>query len=264
MNIVDAHCHVSPVWYEPVETLLYQMDRVGVAQAILIQLLGQFDNSYQQECIRLFPHRFASVVAVNPQAGDAGEQLQQLMSKGASGLRMPAIPQADSERVDALWRTAVELKVPLSCVGTATQFTSAVFARRLASAADNPVVLEHLGGIARPDFDGNSDTLASVMALKRFSQVHLKLPGLGQLGKRTALSQHPPIEASAAALLLQVATHFGPDRMMWGSDFPPVATREGYANSLAWPADVLRDWSENQRAAAFGANARRVFRLGTT
>ncbi len=38
MIIVDSHCHISPVWYEPVESLLFQMDRNDVAHAVLIQM----------------------------------------------------------------------------------------------------------------------------------------------------------------------------------------------------------------------------------
>ena len=38
MVIVDTHCHVSPYWYEPVETLLHQMNSNGVDKAVLIQL----------------------------------------------------------------------------------------------------------------------------------------------------------------------------------------------------------------------------------
>ena len=53
--IADSHCHVSPHWYEPVESLLFQMDRNGVEHAVLIQMQSQFDNSYQQECIQRFP-----------------------------------------------------------------------------------------------------------------------------------------------------------------------------------------------------------------
>ena len=47
MVIVDTHCHVSPYWYKPVETLLHQMNSNGVDKAVLIQL-GQvriYDNS---------------------------------------------------------------------------------------------------------------------------------------------------------------------------------------------------------------------------
>ena len=33
-------------------------------------------------------------------------------------------------------------------------------------------------------------------------------------------------------LLKMTLDAFGSDRMMWGSDFPPVSFREGYRNSL--------------------------------
>jgi L-fuconolactonase len=46
MVVVDTHCHASPYWYEPVETLLDQMNRHGVAQATLIQIGGEYDNAY--------------------------------------------------------------------------------------------------------------------------------------------------------------------------------------------------------------------------
>ena len=39
MPIVDTHCHVSQVYYEPVETLLFQMDRAGVDHAVFHERL---------------------------------------------------------------------------------------------------------------------------------------------------------------------------------------------------------------------------------
>ncbi len=62
MRIVDSHCHVSPVWYEPVESLLHQMEQNGVEHAVLIQMRGQANNEYQFECVRRYPGRFAPVV----------------------------------------------------------------------------------------------------------------------------------------------------------------------------------------------------------
>ena len=33
MPIVDSHTHVASSWYEPIETLLWEMDRNGVDQS---------------------------------------------------------------------------------------------------------------------------------------------------------------------------------------------------------------------------------------
>ena len=36
---------------------------------------------------------------------------------------------------------------------------------------------------------------------------------------------------------------FGPRRIMWGSDYPPVSSREGYLNSLRTPQEYLAQLS---------------------
>lgn len=39
---------------------------------------------------------------------------------------------------------------------------------------------------------------------------------------------------------------------MWGSDYPPVSYREGYANSLRFPLAELERKSEAELQAVFG------------
>jgi L-fuconolactonase len=254
MIIVDSHCHASPIWYEPVETLLFQMDRAGVGKAILIQLLGQTDNSYQTECVRRFPARFASVVGVDSASTAAPETLKRLAAQGAKGVRLR--PDAS----DALWCVAEESRLAVSCVGTASSFCSPGFAARLSAFPKLSVVLEHLGGTARPDFDGKDETRASLMALSRFGNVSLKMPGLGQIAKRSPnLSTVNPLEPGAADILLEAVRHFGANRLMWGSDFPPVASREGYVNALRWAQEALSSLSQNQKNEIFGGTAAHIF-----
>ena len=79
MVVVDSHCHASQDWYEPIETLLFEMDRYGVDQAVLIQIIGQYDHSYQSECVRRSPGRLASVVLVDWQQPDAPQALARLL-----------------------------------------------------------------------------------------------------------------------------------------------------------------------------------------
>ena len=40
--IVDSHCHAGESWYEPIETLLSQMDSNGVNKGVLIGHLGAY------------------------------------------------------------------------------------------------------------------------------------------------------------------------------------------------------------------------------
>ena len=55
---------------------------------------------------------------------------------------------------------------------------------------------------------------------------------------------------------------FGARRMMWGSDFPPVASREGYKNALHGAMEHPAFGSEEDREWAFGKTAMDVWKLG--
>jgi L-fuconolactonase len=49
---------------------------------------------------------------------------------------------------------------------------------------------------------------------------------------------------------------FGPDRMIWGSDWPRVTNREGYRNSLRYTWAQMEDWCPKaDLAKIFGGNA---------
>ena len=262
--MVDSQCHVSPIWFEPVETLLDQMARNAVDKAVLLQMLGQTDNAYQQLCLRRFPGRFASVVMVDCEDPDAVSQLHELAEQGATGLRLR--PAARSPGADpwALWRAAAELDLAVSCVGNSAAFCNPGFERVVGTLPHLRIVLEHLGGTSQAD-----DTEAAraarlrVMDLGRFANVHMKIPGLGELqprlppfaGARSLFSTERP------EFLDRALEAFGPARLMWGSDFPVVSSREGYGNSLRLCREVLRDLRPSELDDIFGGVAQRVFNL---
>jgi L-fuconolactonase len=56
-----------------------------------------------------------------------------------------------------------------------------------------------------------------------------------------------------------VCACFGPQRMMWGSDWPVVNLAGGYAQWLAAAETLLADLSPDETAAVFGGTAARVY-----
>src|SRR5260370_22583827 len=150
MPTVAAHCHASRIWYEPVETLLFQMDRDNVDAAILIQMVGQTDNAYQQECLARFPGRFASVVIVDAQKPDAAEQLRKLKSEGASGVRLRATTRSPGADPLEIWHAAAELRLSVSCPGTSADFASEAFAHLAPELRNATLLAEHLPPPTRP------------------------------------------------------------------------------------------------------------------
>ena len=56
-----------------------------------------------------------------------------------------------------------------------------------------------------------------------------------------------------------VVTCFGPQRMLWGSDWPVVDLAGGYAKWFAATETLLADLSAGEKADIFGGNAARVY-----
>ena len=54
---------------------------------------------------------------------------------------------------------------------------------------------------------------------------------------------------------------FGPERMMWGSDYPPVSGREGYGNALRLTLEQFQSKSKYDKEMIFGRVAGDVFRF---
>ena len=263
MPVIDTHCHASLIWYEPVETLLFEMDRNGVDFAVLIQMQGQTDNSYQEECVRRFPDRLASVVIVDTSKPDAPDQLRRLAERGASGIRLRADVRSPGDDPLAIWREAERLGLPVSCAGTSAEFASTEFGEIPRVLPGLKIIAEHLASANRPDNEAaeRQQRLAAFQSLGGNPNVFMKVHGLGEFAPRAMPPAAFPFVQPIQPYLQQVYELFGPERMMWGSDFPPVASREGYANALRFCREQFADKPSEGRAQIFGATAAHVFRV---
>lgn len=263
MDIVDTHCHTSPYWYEPVEMLIDQMDRNGVEKAVLVQLAGQYDNSYQFDCEQRYPGRLASVVLVDTRRHDAPQQLEQLVEQGARGVRLPADTRSAGDDPLSLWRKAADLRLPVSCSGSSEQFAADSFTEVLAAFPSLPVIIEHLGGLKATGGEMPSTALMQkIFALARYPNTYIKIHGLGEICRRNMPVTTPfPFDPAGLSILRGAYDAFGPERMMWGSDYPPVSGREGYANALRLPVDVFASKPEEARRLIFGGVAAKIFGL---
>jgi L-fuconolactonase len=257
-EIVDAQCSTSAIWFLPVESLVGEMDRTGVRRAVLVQLEGEFDNDYQFNAVRRHPGRFANVVALDYGRPDASSTLAALAHRGACGVRLPATARSPGNDPLAIWKAVGDLKLSISCSGNAAEYFSADFANLLAAIPTVPVVLEHSGGAY--GYRAPIDDLKKVYALARFQNVYVKFGGMSEFCTRAVpVAESFPFVRPIPPVLDMIYDTFGPDRMMWGSDYPPVAGREGYRNALHYPMDQLMAKSDEDRAWIFGRTAAKVF-----
>jgi L-fuconolactonase len=263
MRIIDTHCHAAPVWYEPVESLLYQMDQHEIEQAVLVQIRGYFDNDYQFECEKRYPGRFVSVVLVDVGRPDAVDQLERLAGQGARGVRLAPDDRSPGADPLAIWRKAAELGLSVSCGGSSGHFAAAEFAQLVASLPTLPIIIEHLASLKATGAQLPPEEMRrQIWSLARYPNVYMKIHGLGEICHRNLPVTTPfPFDPAGLTILHEAYAAFGAPRMMWGSDYPPVSGREGYAAALRFPQAEFASLSETERILIFGGVAAKLYGL---
>jgi L-fuconolactonase len=260
MMIVDSHVHVCPLWYEPVETLLFQMERNSVNKALLVPMVGKY-NEYEYECIGKYPGRFASISQVDGKRPDALDLIEADAEKGAVGIRIGVedLPEADHLPI---WRKAAQLGLNVSCHGSIDNFSTKEFIEIVEEFSDLKIVLEHLGGAAKTKKfpKPNYQLFHNVLTLSRYSNVYLKLPGFGEFFDRPRPLTNPVFDHAPEQIKI-LYDAFGPKRIMWGSDFPNCSSREGYHNVLLYPLEKIAFLNQEDKEWIFGKTALSVWNI---
>jgi L-fuconolactonase len=240
--------------------LLNQMHANGVDKAALIQHRGTYDSSYLFECAQRFPGKFAVVAMVDTARDDGPTQLQRWADLGAVGVRLAPLERSPSPDPLAVWRKAAELGLLVSSLGDVAGFASQEFEHAVAEFPDMPIIIEHLAGVRQGATPPYSE-YKRALALSKYPNTYIKVGGLGEISVRPQVLEAGFRFDHTPPLIEMAYDAFGPRRMMWGSDYPPVSGREGYRNALEGVANhpALRD--PEDRAWVMGETALGVFRL---
>ena len=125
------------------------------------------------------------------------------------------------------------------------------FARRHSTL---PIVIDHAG---KPAIASGTpgEWGADLARLAALPNVHCKLSGLvTEAGPGWTVDDLQPC-------VRQVFACFGPQRVLWGSDWPVLNLSSDYAAWLGATRELLAYLDSRERAAVFGGNARRIYRL---
>jgi L-fuconolactonase len=221
MEIVDAYAHCGLSKYEPIEKVRATMAAAGVSQAVLVQHLGEFDNSYIGSVVESDRDHFAGVLLVDHRAADAIETLERWMASGHfQGIRLTAEAISQSP---ALLSTASNLGLVIVLYAPdGIRPIIQPLEKELQTAPFTRLVVTHLGNpkLEHGDF---AESAHDVFRLAKFANVYLQLSGMKMFCPFPHELLYP--------LVADAFTHFGPSRMLWGSNYPVVGT----------PADYLAD-----------------------
>lgn len=258
MRIVDSHCHASPYYFEPVELLLFQMDRVGVEKAVLTQHSGNVNNWYLIECARRFPGRFTVVGRISTDREDASVTLEQWQREGMVGVRFRPVTRSPGRDSLAIWRKVAELGLVVSCIGSEAEFASAEFRHLVEQLPELIIIIEHLGR-ASSDEEPPYTLFREVLALAKYPNVYIKVGGLGEICHRPIAYDEPMQFEKIPPFVAMIYEAFGSRRMMWCSDYPPVSYREGYANAFRFLLEHMTFCPQEDKEWIFGKTALSVF-----
>jgi predicted TIM-barrel fold metal-dependent hydrolase len=284
-GIIDAHAHVfrpatvssrgvdqlAPADRDaPVEDLLELMARNGVDAAVLVPLDAHDD--YVAQVLAEYPKTFAAIAVATPgelQVGGA-RSVENLRARrdrfGFHGLRTqwlgePGHPVTDSpvlpilrylaEEGLLLWTYLPPDQLPLLPDIVRELPELRVVLNHLGFCPHDMWVDEHL----RPRFDDPfpESTVQQVLRLSESGGVHLMVSG------QYALSTQEPPYLDLFQVTRRFAGSYGPQRMLWASDYPWTRDVPGYRTLLDVVPAALPDLDADDLARVLGGTARTLF-----
>ena len=198
------------------------MRRANVNRAVLVQHLGEYDNTYIQDIVAASPKKFAGVCLVDYTKDDASDKLRCWAKTGKfRGMRL-LLESLESNRV--LWQKALNLGLNIvtydpegivSRLGLLMDF--------LDESPSAVVILSHMGGPANKE-DPEFAWYRSIFGLSRYPNVYFQISGMHMFSPYPYKPLWP--------IVSQAFESFGADRMLWAGNYPVVGEDEDYVREV--------------------------------
>ncbi len=230
----------------------------GIAGTVAVQAAPTVDESLYLLSLAEDHAFIRGVVGWIDLTSDVAPQIDRLSHPAFRGIR-PMLQ--DIEETDWILRDDV-LRGLRAVADAGLRFDALVTPRHLdalktlvETLPDLPVVIDHS---AKPVFDGTDpgdDWRRWLASLARHDQVFCKLSGLAnEFGPGwSAATLRPTFE--------HVLECFGPERLMWGSDWPVLDLAGDYPTWFGAARDLAAGLSADENAALFGGTAIRFYGL---
>ncbi len=264
---IDSHAHVfsrelslsaarryTPDYDATLAQYLKYLGDHGLSHGVLVQpsFLGT-DNSYLLAALEQAPGQLRGVVVLEP--GVKPGVLHDMARQGVVGVRLNLMGKALPDLAEPVWKDFLGRIAGLGWhVELHRQIEDLPDLARQLLASGVKVVIDHFG---RPDARLGLDQpgFAQMLELGRSGRVWVKVSGIYRLGG----SERQNLEFARAALPLLVQ-NFGPDRLVWGSDWPHTQHEHtiDYARvieqlqALQCPAPLLQSLQGQAAKVLFG------------
>ena len=274
MPIVESHVHIwtqdenypftptlpdvpVPTTAATAEMLLEETGKAGVDHVVLVQPSTYgWDNRYLADSIARYPQRLAGVCLVDPLDEEAPEQLEYwVRERNFHGVRLHAVrPDSASwfttAQTDRIWRKAADLGIPICLLLDLVHAPMVEVMLKRFPQVD--VVLDHMGRIdvsEQPPYPVFSRFLELANSPHTFAKVS------GMLHYSNAA--YPFTDTHPFFRLAKDA--WGPERLMWGTDWPMLLDKAGYLPRLTAVRDEMPFFSKADLEWVLGGTALRLW-----
>jgi L-fuconolactonase len=267
-RIIDPHVHVwvnDPHYPWPRETmappkkdatpamLLELMKSHNVARTVLVQpIYYRWDNRYTADSVRGHSPYFMGVCRVNPVDPAAPDDLSRLTAEGFRGVRLSPSGDATGDWITGglmppLWRRAESLRVPMLILAPITRMPD--IGRLIESCPNLDVVIDHMADcpIDQPQ------ELNKLLALARYPRVRVKI------SHTWSISRQPYPWLDAQEYVKQLYAAYGPQRLMWGTDWPVHEGFTTYSRTLSVVRDDMKFLNEEDKSWILSKTVERVW-----
>ena len=287
MPIIDSHLHLFRAVSEsyprtvypglaegdcdvPAEKLIALMESAGVDKAIVVPL-GPEDH-YLAEIIEQYPGQFAGVGVYDGSAPDQAKSLDDRIRKSnIQGIRIGEVdanpePPDDPHQFSMfpLFEAMAERNLRVWFYADSSQVQ--LLEKVLDVLPELIVVFNHCGFMVS----------LTNLAIDQYRRPHFTaeippptLDLLGRLADRPntyihfsgqyAFSHDPYPYADMLPVADFIYNNFGPNRMLWASDFPWIVDQPGYAEQLALVDHLLPNLTQTERQQITGGTAASLF-----
>lgn len=203
------------------------MDAAGVTEALAIQpRIYGYDHAYLFHAAAGLPDRLRVMPLLNPVRSTNVEEAKRLAEHPAvAAFRVIALSPEPAgwlvgPEASHLWKCLTRLELPLGLLIRPEQLP---MVERLAGREPGlRIVVDHLGGIGSDTWPHWGSVL---LRLARLPNIYIKVSALGHLSKLSFphVDMHMPVR--------KLVESYGPDRLLWGTDWPHAYEFGSYEDS---------------------------------
>ena len=235
------------------ETLLGLMKSNGVSKTVLIQVIHyRYDNRFLAHTLKQYPKTFKGVCRVDPLAPAAPDHLSKLTEQGFSGVRLSPGLGAVGDWIKGplmppLWKRCSELKVPMTVLAPVVRMPE--IAKLMEKLPEMTLVIDHMADcpVDQPK------ELEKLIALKRFPNVFVKI------SHTWSLSRQPYPWLDSQELVKRLHAAFGPQRLMWATDWPIIESVAKYSQALTVVRDDMKFLNADDKSWMLSKTIERVW-----